>query len=216
MKSLSTVLISIVTLVSMAMSFHALAALGEQAGFGVLSPGLPVIVDGAAAIAGLATTVLSRHKSKRARAYPWLVVAGFSGISIASNVAHASGVRLSPVGAGLLGAVPPLATLASLHLVLMLWHHAPTRTSKSRRPATEPSTAASEAAPKRTVRTAAGRAVSAASSAKSADRQAVVQWVREEVAAGRTPTGPAIADRLGGVSRKTGARIRAQVLAGEL
>jgi hypothetical protein len=207
-KTLSTVLISAISLVAMAMSFHALDALGVQAGFGALSAGLPVIVDGASAIGALATVVLSRNKNPRARAYPWIVVGVFTAISIAANMAHASGVRLSPSGAALLGAVPPIAALASLHLVLVIWHHAPARATKPKRAAAPVATQAPEAQ-------AAGKlaSVTPRGARPGAAKEAVVSWAREQFAAtGEWPSGPVLGEKLG-QSRKSGARLRAQLVA---
>ena len=96
-----------------AMSYGALHGLALAEG---VDPALawmwPLIVDGFIVVASLA--VLHAVLERRSTLYPWCLVLGFSAISVAFNVLHAAP---TPV-ARLVGAVPPLALVLSLELLM--------------------------------------------------------------------------------------------------
>jgi hypothetical protein len=69
------------------------------------------VVDGFIAVASLA--VLHAVLEHRSTVYPWILVLGFSAVSVVFNVVHAP----TPV-AGLVAAVPPLALVLSSELLM--------------------------------------------------------------------------------------------------
>ncbi len=96
-----------------AMSYGALHGLALAEG---VDPALawmwPLIVDGFIVVASLA--VLHAVLERRSTLYPWCLVLGFSAISVVFNVLHAAP---TPV-ARFVGAVPPLALVLSLELLM--------------------------------------------------------------------------------------------------
>jgi hypothetical protein len=83
----------------------------------VLSWLWPVIVDGFIVVASLA--VLQAVHTERRALYPWLLVLGFSGLSVTFNVLHAP----TNLVAQLVAAVPPLALVLSFELLMRQIHH---------------------------------------------------------------------------------------------
>lgn len=109
---------AIVGTVAFTLSFHGLDDYGRRvAGFGALSPLVPVAVDGLTLVA-VAATVLLRNATWRIRAYAWLVFAVAVALSIGGNLAHAAARDLSAWGQ--VGAVASPVVLAfASHLVIV-------------------------------------------------------------------------------------------------
>ena len=77
----------------------------------------PLIVDGFILVASLA--VLDAVHTGRRAIYPWLLVLGFSALSVTFNVLHAP----HNVVAQLVAAIPPLALVLSFELLMRQIHH---------------------------------------------------------------------------------------------
>jgi hypothetical protein len=98
------------------LSYEALRLLAVQQGG--IDPRLawmfPLILDGTLAVAS-GLTLYATLRGQRA-AYPWLLVLGFTGCSIAGNIAHG---QPTPIGWFIAG-LPPLAFALTWHLLLDL------------------------------------------------------------------------------------------------
>jgi len=100
-------------LAGFAMSYGALHGLALEEGVPSRLAWLwPLVVDGFIVVASLA--VLHAVLEQRPTAYPWLLVLGFSAVSVSFNVIHAAP---TPV-ARLVAAVPPLALVLSFELLM--------------------------------------------------------------------------------------------------
>ena len=75
---------------------------------------LPISLDGLVIVATAAAAV-----SRRARWYAWALLVAGTVASVAANGIHAWELTASPIGVGI-AVVPPLVTLAAVHLAIML------------------------------------------------------------------------------------------------
>jgi hypothetical protein len=112
----SALLVAAVTFV---LSFHGLSDYGFRvAGFGSLSPLVPVGADGMALVA-VAATFLLRHARLRVRLYAWSVFAVAVASSVAGNLSHAASRHLATEG--MIGAaVWPVFLAMASHLVIVV------------------------------------------------------------------------------------------------
>lgn len=199
--------VAAVAATSFAMSFQALTQLAAEAGL-PLPGGLAIAVDGAALTASLATVVLRRDRRRSVRWYApgqLILTAAFSTFG---NALHATGAHLTTVDAGLIGAVPPLVCVLSAHLLLLLTAPGTTPAPKTR------------TVVKATREIVKGGPVGSAAPVVvevgvpvGGKRAAAIAWAREYQAdhGGVLPSGPALAEKLE-LSRKSGSRLRAQLL----
>lgn len=108
----------VVAAVTFVLSFHGLDDYGRRvAQVGILSPLVPVAVDGLTLVAVFATLLL-RHAKWTVRAYAWFVFAVAVALSIGGNLAHAASRHLTVAGKVGAAASPILLALAS-HLVIV-------------------------------------------------------------------------------------------------
>jgi len=109
-----------------AMSYGALHALARDSGVPATLAWLwPLVVDGFILVASL--SVLHAVLEVRPAAYPWLLLLGFSAVSVAGNVLHGAP---SPVGR-LVAAVPPVALVLAFDLLMRQVQRVLTRTAAS-------------------------------------------------------------------------------------
>ena len=216
------IVVCLVALLAFALSFNALTQLAVASNIPpVIAWAWPVVVDASIIVATVSTLVLRGRSSRSVRFYPWLVLIIFGAVSILGNGYHAltGGVRANPDVAFAVGAVPAIALLASTHLLVVMLtspHHEVTddelakqavREEKARRAAEAP--AAAVTAP--SARVTAPRTTAAPKPRAGKSRAAVEKWVREQYATtGKWPSGPEVGDMLG-LSRKSGARVVAQI-----
>jgi hypothetical protein len=108
----------LVAAVTFVLSFHGLDDYGRRvAQLGILSPLVPVAVDGLTLVAVAATTIL-RNAEARVRAYAWFVFTIAVGLSIGGNLSHADSRHMSASGKVGALASPILLALAS-HLAIV-------------------------------------------------------------------------------------------------
>lgn len=114
--------LTIVLLVTFALSYKGLYDYGQRvAHFGVLSPLVPIGVDGGQICAIYAIHAL-RRMSYGKRLYAWIVFLLFAGSSVAANAAHA--LYQGYITAGVVGAAGTAAAGALLtHLVIFVKRH---------------------------------------------------------------------------------------------
>lgn len=175
----------VIALVTFVTSFDAVAAVA--AARGAVSPrlawALPLALDGLIVVAS-AVAWLESLRGGRWHAFPVTLVAVAGGLSVAANVAHATGTDLLT---RVLAAVPPVALLAAVELGAWQLRRDTHRTIGQPRPLGEQDCAPAEYA----------------NGARAIARQPGVLWERIAVEVARLdarPSQQAIADRLG-VSR---------------
>jgi hypothetical protein len=178
-----------------AMSYGALHGLALEEGVPARLAWLwPLVVDGFIVVASL--SVLHAVLERRSTIYPWVLVLGFSAVSVSFNVVHAAP---TPV-ARLVAAVPPLALVLSFELLMRQVHAA----LEPRLRDTTPSVPVPLNGHRRAIE-APGR-----SAAPVVDRAR--RLVEEHLAAGRRVTGAGLAKELG-VSAGYGRRLLRQLSA---
>ncbi|KQO98303.1 DUF2637 domain-containing protein [Leifsonia sp. Leaf264] len=85
--------------------------------------GWPIIVDGTIVVSTFAAFMLHRH-GVRVSWYPWAILILFGAVSIWANGIHATGADVSLPELFLVGAVPAVGILLSVHLfVIVIAHH---------------------------------------------------------------------------------------------
>jgi Protein of unknown function (DUF2637) len=121
----------------------------------------PLIVDGFILVASLA--VLDAVHTGRRAFYPWLLVLGFSALSVTFNVLHAP----HDLVAQLVAAIPPLALVLSFELLMRQIHHRlqQSKVTTSVRETANPPEQVLDDGPRRHISTAAAAATSAAATA---------------------------------------------------
>jgi hypothetical protein len=156
---------------------------------------LPLSVDGVTLVATLASVALSKAKRRSVRYYGPVVILCSLAASTIGNSLAAMHATVTPELLAVVGGVAPVAAAVSGHLVMLLV------------------TAQAAQAAKRTAPVA--HTVAETAAAKPAgSREAVIAWARAYKAEhSEFPSGPAIAERLGR-DRRTGSRLRAQLIAG--
>lgn len=113
----------VVIAVSFAISFTALVELAIMARIpAAVAWGWPLVVDGTMVVATFGTVLLATRTSRLVRAYPWIVLGLFGALSIYANGIHSVGGQISAPEAFTVGAVAPLALLASTHLLVTMLH----------------------------------------------------------------------------------------------
>jgi hypothetical protein len=222
------VAVCLVALASFALSFNALAELAVASHIpAFIGWAWPVVVDASIIIATFASLVLRGRSSRAVRAYPWVILIVFGAVSVAGNGYHAltGGAGPVPAVAFAVGAVPAVALLASTHLLVVMLtspHQVETdeefarRVERERRAALRQQTPAEEQPVPATAGTASASPVAKPAPAKrstaaKSSRAKVEKWIEEQFTqTGKWPTGPAVGDMLG-LSRKSGARVVAEV-----
>lgn len=112
--------VSLVILFSFALSFSSQVQLAIAARISPLVAwGLPLIVDGTILVATFGTLIL-HPRGRGPSAYAWFILTLFGAVSIYSNAIHATGKDLSEMEASIIGAVPAIALLASMHLLVLM------------------------------------------------------------------------------------------------
>jgi hypothetical protein len=205
----TAIAVGAVAAVSFSMSFATLTALAAQAHIAI-QWGLPVELDAGMLVASLATVTLRRRRSRAVRAYPVAVVLILAAISIWANALHATGGRISAGSASILGAAAPIVLLLCGHLLLITMTDTVGAPSSTSRCSVARAKGSSVNAPLAGSNARDG-AVDVVVGAPKSDRAAVIAWARAEQAAGRMPSGVELGLRLG-KSRKTGARVRSELL----
>lgn len=97
------------------LSFAALADLAAR--FGVPAGqawAFPLVVDGLVVVSTVAAAAMTRH-----RWYAWALLVVGTIVSVAGNGIHAWHLTASQIGVGI-AVIPPLGTLAAIHLTIML------------------------------------------------------------------------------------------------
>ncbi|WP_162940135.1 DUF2637 domain-containing protein [Gryllotalpicola protaetiae] len=206
---ITVTLIGLVALCAFTLSFNALASLAAASHLGGwLSVIYPVNVDGCALLAGWVALTCRSEKERVTRRIAFVVMATLTSLSLAANVLHSAlGPVDLPIGARIvIGAAPALSLLACAELATRLL--------------TKPAPAAK--AKKATVTAADHQPMAKRSAstpprvAASGAKDAVIAWAQERFAeTGAWPSGPELGERLG-QSRKSGSRLRAALVAGEL
>ncbi len=87
----------------------------------------PVIVDGMILVATVSVVALSAH-GPGATTYAWSLLIGGTTVSVVANATHSFLIptpSLPSISAALIGAVPPLALLATTHLTVQLTRRTP-------------------------------------------------------------------------------------------
>jgi hypothetical protein len=186
---------------SFALSYASTTAIAEQAGMHP-APLLAACVDGLVAVSTLGTHVLSQHRSKIVRFYPWAILVLAGAAAVMSNGLHATGTDLASEALFVIGAFPPAALLLASHLAVVMLAPAKAvarRATPSQRPAEASSRPA--LAPL-TVRGAAGTS-----------RGAIVERLREELrSGGELPSADQLAVELQ-ASPRTARRVLSEVRA---
>ncbi|WP_418346215.1 DUF2637 domain-containing protein [Rhodococcus pyridinivorans] len=90
---------------------------------------IPVAVDGLVVVATVAAAV-ARHRI--ARGYSWALLVAGTIVSVAGNGIHAWQLTESPIGVGI-AVIPPLVTLAAVHLTILLARQDDSATQEPRR-----------------------------------------------------------------------------------
>ncbi|APE11568.1 hypothetical protein BO226_22125 [Rhodococcus sp. 2G] len=90
---------------------------------------IPVAVDGLVVVATVAAAV-ARHRI--ARGYSWALLVAGTVVSVAGNGIHAWQLTESPIGVGI-AVIPPLVTLAAVHLTILLARQDDSATQEPRR-----------------------------------------------------------------------------------
>jgi hypothetical protein len=114
LRILTALLVGAIAALAFLVSFEAISTYAVQVG--AFPPGLrwaaPLLVDTFTVAAGL--VILARSRDGERALYAWSLVVIASTVSVALNVAHAP----SQLSARLVAALPPVALLASLELVM--------------------------------------------------------------------------------------------------
>lgn len=202
---------AVLALGAFVLSFDALRELAVVAG---VRPALawiwPVIVDGFIVVATINAIVLSKRSAKSAW-YPWAALLVFALVSVIGNglhaARHANTELISVEIAAAVSAVPAVALLVISHLIvvmLMAHRNAPTSHEPQRDDsivveALEPNATAERPRPLPTTRS------QNRSPRPLIDDQALVAWVRSEIAQGRRIAGSDLGRYLG-LSPATGRR----------
>lgn len=202
----------VVIAVSFAISFTALVELAVMARIPTLVAwGWPVVVDGTMVVATFGTVLLASRTSRIVRAYPWLVLLTFGALSIYANGIHSVGGQISDAEAFVVGAVAPLALLASTHLLVVMLH-SPVPDVTDEEIARQLRKAAKAAAADQSTPSAAASSPTAATStpapaaATMSREEAVTAVIAHRVEHGDWPTGPIVGAWVGKTA-KTGVRI---------
>lgn len=113
----------ILALGAFVLSFASLTDLAVRAGIpSSLGWIWPLIVDGLIVVSTVAIVALAGH-GRRVLAYPWSLLAGGAGVSVAANASHAvltSNASVPVVVSALVASVPPIVLLAVTHLAVIL------------------------------------------------------------------------------------------------
>lgn len=215
------------------LSFAALAHLAFMSGVpGAQAWVWPVIVDGMI-VAGTVSIVAMSDHEPRARRYPWAVLIGGAVLSVSANVVHAvvatgADRQVPVVVAALVASVAPVALLVMTHLTVLLTRKAaPARPSRRRRAVPPPAPVTSDqplevpgpVEPDQASAPAAGEGADAVGRrlqlvegrAGGGEGEELAAWVRTQVAAGESVSGPA-AVRAGVATSESTARRRLREL----
>jgi hypothetical protein len=160
---------------------------------------IPVSIDGAGTVAAFSLLLGHAKAGRASRAYATGIVGLMVVVSAAANFLSAQGIELTGAERGWVSVIPPVSLALVLHLALGRAAGATTSTAR-----------------RSVVRAKGSSASSPLGSSKVGpvegdSRAAVITWARAERAAGRTPSGVELGLRLG-KSRKTGARLRSELL----
>lgn len=113
-------LVFLVIAISFVMSFEAQTELAMKARISpAVAWGLPLIVDGTILVATFGTFIL-QPRSKGHGRYSGFVLVVFGLLSIISNGIHATGIHLTGPEVFGIGAVPAVALLTSVHLLVLM------------------------------------------------------------------------------------------------
>lgn len=211
-----TISVVVVIAVSFAISFTALVELALMARIPpAVAWGWPVVVDGTMVVATFGTVLLASRTSRIVRTYPWLVLLTFGVLSIYANGIHSVGGQITETEAFIVGAVAPLALLASTHLLVVMLHSPlPDVTDEEiakqlRRAAAKAEAAAAAATPPAAPTTPAPAPARASAEGTMSTEQAIDACIAFHAEHGDWPTGPVVGGWVGRTA-KTGTRIIAK------
>ena len=168
-----------------------------------------IAVDGTIIVATFSILLLRKRKHFAVRAYPALVLVIFGSLSVWADGVHGNGRDLTAIETFIVGAVAPIALLATTHLLVLILTSPEeslsevelVRIQKRLERESAPSIPAIAASPR------ARASIAAAPSQKSVDRDtAVSQILTWHTENGSWPTGSQVGQWLG-KSQKTGMRL---------
>lgn len=217
-----TVLIAIAAFI---LSFAALTDLARMSGIPAHLAWLwPLIVDGLIVAGTIATVAMSAHE-RRARAYPWAVLAGSALVSVSANAAHAvvnpAASAVPAVIAAAVASAAPIALLVVTHLTVVLTKRTtPKKPAQRSSKAQAPMSVAPSAPPAQlpadapvtlhALPTPAAGLITPSQDVVDLDTAALAEWVAAQESDGTRVTGTQVGELLG-LSAASGRRRLAQV-----